>query len=205
MTAAVAIGASYGSASGSLIELEASNHLGMRWLCRTCDPVPLNFMTINWGEPEHNRGFEDRTFLVYDLSSFDDPDTVEVAILNIGLQNQDPGGPVGIIDISTDWLIAPDIPPDAFWWGEFRQSFEVNTSGGMFHVDVTDFIREGLHDGTRPFAFLRLSTETLDRYAVGPSVGFPVPTLTVTIPEPPTVCFFLLTTLILLPRGDRRH
>jgi hypothetical protein len=204
MTAAVAIGASYGPASGSLIELEAANHMGMRWFCNPCDPIPLNFMAIRWGDVKNNRGFEDRTFLVYDLSSFTDPDNIKAAHLNLGIRNQDSGGPSGVIDISSDWLENDSLPPEAFWWGDLLQAFPADDPGRIYEVEVTKFIRDGVNRKGPPFAFFRLSTESLDRYFVGPGVGFPVPTLTVTVPEPSGIsCIYVAGGFFILkrPRG----
>ena len=143
-------------------------------------------MGVRWGDAPNN-GFEDRTLLLYDLSAYDDPGQITQAVLDFALLNFDPGPPVGVIDIYVEGKDIFEIPLEAFFDEQYKQSFE-NDESAYMTVDVTDLVKEVVAD-PYPHLFIRLSTLTSDRFTLG-TIGVDDPTLIIT-PEP-SACFLFL-------------
>jgi hypothetical protein len=134
-------------------------------------PILLNFLAIN-------RSIEDRTVLQFDLGGLSVP--AGPSTLDLSLQNIDPGGPMGVIDVYT-FVGTGTVTPDQFGAGTLLTSFSNNQSG-LVHVDVTAAVQYAADGGQRSLGF-RLSTESTDRYFLGPPFTAAGPTLTI-VPEP---------------------
>lgn len=153
----------------------------------------LNGLSIHNGVAIH-----DRTAIEFDISTL--PAAIALATLDLGIQNQDPGGPVGVIDVFTyegDGVIAPE----EFYAGDWTLSFPHNGPPGVVSVDVTSIIQDAVDVGQTYVGF-RLSTETNDRYFLGAIVGLPDPVLTV-IPEPAVATMLAIGSVSLLFRRRR--
>ena len=148
----------------------------------------LTGMSVRWGDAP-SPGFEDRTVLLFDLSAYPDPAEITSATLDLGIQDQDPGPPVGIIDIYSEKTDIDEIPLEAFFAGEYQQSFEFDLENALIHVDVTEILQSAVLESD-PNLLFRLSTITSDRFLLGPIIGQPDPTLTI-VPEP-SACVLLL-------------
>jgi hypothetical protein len=156
------------------------------------NPFLLNFLSIN-------QSIEDRTVIEFDVRGL--PGTLPTTTLDLDLLNEDPGGPVGFIDVFT-FAGTGTVTPGLFSAGTFFTSFSNNQSG-LERVDVTAAVQAAVTAG-EPFLGFRLSTLTSDRFFIGPPFRPTGPTLTV-VPEPSTVVLFGLGTLALLAYGWRRR
>ena len=138
---------------------------------------------------------EDRTVIEFDVSQL--ASEIPLATLDLGIQNQDPGGPAGIIDVFT-YVGDGEIVPEEFYAGTWFTSFVFNDEQGLISVDVTPAVQGHINNGD-PFIGFRLSTETADRYALGSLVHLPEPVLTI-IPEPGTLLMCILSVSLLARR-----
>ena len=156
-------------------------------------PFLLPFLSVNGS-------IEDRAVLQFDLSGLAGP-LPGPATLELPLQNLDPGGPAGVIDVFT-FFGTGAVTPDQFNAGTFFTSVGNNASG-VEHVDVTGAVQAAVGAG-QPFLGFRLSTATGDRYVLGPPFTPTGPSLTVStavIPEPSTVLLLSLGSLGLVGYG----
>jgi hypothetical protein len=137
-------------------------------------PFLLDFLSIN-------RSIEDRTVIEFDIRGLSG--VLPLTTLDLDLRNEDPGGPVGVIDVFT-FAGTGTVTPGLFSAGTLFTSFPNNQSG-LEHVDVTAAVQAAVNAG-EPFLGFRLSTATDDRFLLGPPFTQAGPTLTVA-PEPSTL------------------
>jgi hypothetical protein len=157
------------------------------------NPFLLNFLAIN-------QSIEDRTVIEFEIRGLSG--VIPPITLDLDLFNEDPGGPVGVIDVST-FAGTGTVTPGLFSAGTFFTSF-TNNQSALEHVDVTAAVQTAVEAG-EPFLGFRLSTTTSDRFFLGPPFTSTGPTLTVgVIPEPSTLSLFALGILGLLGCAWRR-
>ncbi len=145
----------------------------------TGDPMLLAFLAIK-------DVTEDRTVMEFPLGEL--PETIAMATLDLPLDNLDPGGAAGVIDVY-DYTYGANgvISADEFYSGSMHTSFLFNEDRGFAYPDVMSPVEDAVTGGYGHIGF-RLSTTTSDRYWVGPNAGggMPNPTLTVTsVANPP--------------------
>jgi len=152
-------------------------------------PLVLNFLAIKIAST-----FEDRSALEFDFSSLSE--TVPLAMLDVWVDNIDPGLPDGIIDVfsySADGVITAS---DFFAGGTPFASEIVGDEPQLVRFDVTTIVNEAvLNGGPKDFVGFRLSTYSDDRFNVGSLAGLPGPVVTI-VPEPGTVCLLGLGGLV---------
>jgi hypothetical protein len=144
--------------------------------------------------------FEDRTVLEYPLSSLQG--AVTEAYLDLWVQNADPGGPAGLIDL----FIYPadgQVASSEFFSGEYATSFSANIGFQVIALDLTHVVQAAMAS-EHPYLGIRLSTSGPDRFILGSAVGAPEPRLRV-IPEPGSAaCFVVVLVALARHRSTRR-
>lgn len=140
-------------------------------------PVVLDDLVIL-----HSNFLIDRTILEFEVSSLDGGEQV---FLDLHVDNADPGGIAGEIEVFGYFGDGIVTPSDFDTPGEFISSFFTPDTVAHEMIDVTSLIQESINSNEE-FLTFRLSTTGTDRYGLGAGFGQPIPTLKV-VPEPATI------------------
>lgn len=181
-----------GLRDGREIQIDYTDARGIRLF--EGDTYLLDFLKVHDGFT-----IEDRTVIEFDVSRLSG--VILQATLLLGIDNFDPGGSIGIIDVFT-YVGDGVVTADEFYAGAWYASISFNGDREIVPVDVASFVQCIIDTGEQ-FAGFRLSTETSDRYLLGEIVAMPEPVLTV-IPEPGVLALLTFggTCLVLCRRGS---